>query len=161
MARQGYLILDSDLHMMEPDDLWACYLDEPYEGTPRVSSGCNSSNSPKILRTKPTPMSSSHPAHGKLPGAAASRNKHYGPSIRRKRGKHVRTRTCCELLLIGTVRLHSPNVKCAAFVRIVDKLTVGCPNHSLKMLVQTYFGFQLVGAAAVSAGQDPDLARRP
>ena len=23
MARDGYLILDSDLHMMEPDDLWA------------------------------------------------------------------------------------------------------------------------------------------
>jgi hypothetical protein len=36
MARQGYLILDSDLHMMEPDDLWARYLDEPYrENAPR------------------------------------------------------------------------------------------------------------------------------
>jgi hypothetical protein len=22
MAREGYLIVDSDLHMMEPDDLW-------------------------------------------------------------------------------------------------------------------------------------------
>ena len=33
MAREGYLILDSDLHMMEPDDLWARYLDEPYRGT--------------------------------------------------------------------------------------------------------------------------------
>ncbi len=30
MAREGYLIMDSDLHMMEPDDLWARYLDEPY-----------------------------------------------------------------------------------------------------------------------------------
>ena len=30
MAREGYLVLDSDLHMMEPDDLWARYLDEPY-----------------------------------------------------------------------------------------------------------------------------------
>jgi len=27
MARDGYLILDSDLHMMEPGDLWARYLD--------------------------------------------------------------------------------------------------------------------------------------
>ena len=27
MARDGYLILDSDLHMMEPDDLWARYLE--------------------------------------------------------------------------------------------------------------------------------------
>src|SRR5271156_6044019 len=33
MAREGYLILDSDLHMMEPDDLWARYLDEPYRAT--------------------------------------------------------------------------------------------------------------------------------
>src|ERR1700740_907247 len=30
MARRGCLIMDSDLHMMEPDDLWARYLDEPY-----------------------------------------------------------------------------------------------------------------------------------
>src|SRR5689334_18014347 len=34
MARDGYLILDSDLHMMEPDDLWANYLDEPYRANP-------------------------------------------------------------------------------------------------------------------------------
>src|SRR6266436_1301441 len=34
MAREGYLILDSDLHMMEPDDLWARYLDEPYKSNP-------------------------------------------------------------------------------------------------------------------------------
>jgi len=34
MAREGYLILDSDLHMMEPGDLWARYLDEPYRANP-------------------------------------------------------------------------------------------------------------------------------
>ena len=34
MARDGFLILDSDLHMMEPDDLWARYLDEPYRAEP-------------------------------------------------------------------------------------------------------------------------------
>ena len=34
MARNGYLIMDSDLHMMEPDDLWARYLDEPYRANP-------------------------------------------------------------------------------------------------------------------------------
>ena len=34
MARDGYLILDSDLHMMEPDDLWARYLGEPYRANP-------------------------------------------------------------------------------------------------------------------------------
>jgi predicted TIM-barrel fold metal-dependent hydrolase len=40
MAREGYLILDSDLHMMEPDDLWARYLDAPYRANPpRFFSG--------------------------------------------------------------------------------------------------------------------------
>ena len=34
MAREGYLILDSDLHMMVPDDLWARYLDGPHKANP-------------------------------------------------------------------------------------------------------------------------------
>jgi uncharacterized protein len=34
MARNGYLILDSDLHMMEPDDLWARYLEGPHRANP-------------------------------------------------------------------------------------------------------------------------------
>ena len=34
MARNNFLILDSDLHMMEPDDLWARWLDEPYRQNP-------------------------------------------------------------------------------------------------------------------------------
>lgn len=34
MAREGYLILDSDLHMMEPDDLWANYLEGPHRANP-------------------------------------------------------------------------------------------------------------------------------
>lgn len=34
MARDGYLIIDSDLHMNEPDDLWVRYLDEPYRANP-------------------------------------------------------------------------------------------------------------------------------
>lgn len=41
MARNGYLIMDSDLHMMEPDDLWLRYLDEPYRSAnpPRFFGG--------------------------------------------------------------------------------------------------------------------------
>ena len=27
MAREGYFILDSDLHLMEPHDLWERYLE--------------------------------------------------------------------------------------------------------------------------------------
>src|SRR5258708_34039951 len=34
MARDGYLIMDSDLHMMEPDDLWARYLEGPHRANP-------------------------------------------------------------------------------------------------------------------------------
>src|SRR2546429_9113464 len=40
MARDGYLILDSDLHMMEPDDLWARYLEGPHRASlPRFFGG--------------------------------------------------------------------------------------------------------------------------
>jgi uncharacterized protein len=41
MARNGYLVMDSDLHMMEPGDLWERYLDEPYRSTnaPKFFSG--------------------------------------------------------------------------------------------------------------------------
>jgi predicted TIM-barrel fold metal-dependent hydrolase len=41
MARDGYLIMDSDLHMMEPDDLWLLWLDEPYRSSnpPRFFGG--------------------------------------------------------------------------------------------------------------------------
>jgi predicted TIM-barrel fold metal-dependent hydrolase len=41
MARAGYLVMDSDLHMMEPDDLWVRYLDEPYRtaNPPRFFGG--------------------------------------------------------------------------------------------------------------------------
>src|SRR5262245_57139173 len=40
MARNGYLILDSDLHMMEPDDLWARYMEGPHRANlPRFFGG--------------------------------------------------------------------------------------------------------------------------
>ena len=34
MARDGYFILDSDLHMMEPGDLWERYLEGPHKANP-------------------------------------------------------------------------------------------------------------------------------
>lgn len=34
MARDGYLIIDSDLHMMEPGDLWERYLEGPHRANP-------------------------------------------------------------------------------------------------------------------------------
>jgi predicted TIM-barrel fold metal-dependent hydrolase len=39
MARNGFFILDSDLHMMEPDDLWARYLEGPHKANPPVFFG--------------------------------------------------------------------------------------------------------------------------
>src|SRR5687768_16700358 len=40
MAREGYLIIDSDMHFNEPDDLWARYLEEPHrENPPRFFGG--------------------------------------------------------------------------------------------------------------------------
>jgi uncharacterized protein len=34
MARNGFLVLDSDLHMMEPGDLWERWLDGPHRANP-------------------------------------------------------------------------------------------------------------------------------
>ena len=41
MAKQGYKILDSDMHIMEPPDLWERYIDKKYQGSaPRgITSG--------------------------------------------------------------------------------------------------------------------------
>ncbi len=34
MARDGYLIIDSDLHFNEPGDLWERYLEAPHNANP-------------------------------------------------------------------------------------------------------------------------------
>jgi predicted TIM-barrel fold metal-dependent hydrolase len=40
MAREGFLIMDSDLHLMEPEDLWDRYLEGPHRANrPRFSDG--------------------------------------------------------------------------------------------------------------------------
>ena len=58
MARDGYLIMDSDLHMMEPDDLWARYLDGPHRAKPaallRRAAGRSST---RARKTRATPTS--------------------------------------------------------------------------------------------------------
>jgi hypothetical protein len=59
MAREGYLIIDSDLHMNEPEDLWARYLDEPYRANPprffggqqsKLSESANDKGDADIIR---------------------------------------------------------------------------------------------------------------
>ena len=81
MAREGYLILDSDLHMMEPDDLWVRYLDEPYRTNPPrffgaqqqrlAENSVDKSNADTIEGMEVQGLAI--PAHGKSPTAAASR----------------------------------------------------------------------------------------
>ena len=53
MARDGYLIIDSDLHMMEPDDLWVRYLESPIDRPTRRGFSAGSSKSwPRVPRIR-------------------------------------------------------------------------------------------------------------
>jgi len=80
MARDGFLILDSDLHMMEPDDLWARYLEGPHRASlPRFFGGQQQklSDSPEDKGHADTIMGMevqglAIPAHGKATAATAS-----------------------------------------------------------------------------------------
>src|ERR1700756_3437230 len=80
MAREGYLIMDSDLHMMEPDDLWARYLDEPHRTNPPrfyggqqrqlAQNSDDKGNADTIMGMEVQGLAI--PAHGKSQGATAS-----------------------------------------------------------------------------------------
>jgi predicted TIM-barrel fold metal-dependent hydrolase len=80
MAREGYLIMDSDLHMMEPDDLWARYLDGPYRANPPrfyggqqrqlAQNSEDKGNADTIMGMEVQGLAI--PAHGKSQGATAS-----------------------------------------------------------------------------------------
>jgi len=50
MAKRGFRIMDSDLHTMEPDDLWEKYLDEPFRkaGPTFTRGGERAPNQPTI-----------------------------------------------------------------------------------------------------------------
>jgi predicted TIM-barrel fold metal-dependent hydrolase len=51
MSKNGFRVMDSDLHTMEPDGLWEGYLDEPFKKfAPTFTRGAdNASNQPVIL----------------------------------------------------------------------------------------------------------------
>jgi hypothetical protein len=57
MAREGYLILDSDLHLMEPEDLWSPSWISRTGRICHVSSMKGAGNQARALLTKPTPTS--------------------------------------------------------------------------------------------------------
>src|SRR4029077_19728914 len=81
MAREGYLILDSDLHMMEPDDLWARYLAAPYRANPPRFFGAQQQQLAESWADKGNAdtiegmvvQGLAIPAHRKASGAPASR----------------------------------------------------------------------------------------
>src|SRR5438477_7138155 len=92
MARNGYLILDSDLHMMEPDDLWARYLEGPHRSNlPRFFGGQqrqlsasteDKGNADSIMGMEVQGLAI--PAHGKATAATASSRE----LRRRSRARH-------------------------------------------------------------------------
>src|SRR5438477_2003550 len=92
MARDGYLILDSDLHMMEPDDLWARYLEGPHRANlPRFFGGQQRELSPSTEDKGNTDTimgmevaGLAIPAHGKAASATASSRE----LRRRSRARH-------------------------------------------------------------------------
>src|SRR5437773_4668928 len=95
MARDGFLILDSDLHMMESDDLWARYLEGPHRGNlPRFFAGQqrkleasseDKGNADSIMGMEVAGLAI--PAHGKAAAATVSR------SEERRVGKGCRLRS--------------------------------------------------------------------
>src|SRR5262249_40071736 len=92
MARDGYLILDSDLHMMEPDDLWARYLEGPHRANPprffsgqqrQLSAGTeDKGNADAIMGMEVQGLAI--PAHANAAGATASSRE----LRRRSRARH-------------------------------------------------------------------------
>src|SRR5438046_4314086 len=92
MARDGYLILDRDLHMMEPDDLWTRYLEGPHRASlPRFFGGQQQklSESSEDKGHADTSMGMevaglAIPAHGKAAAATASSRE----LRRRSRARH-------------------------------------------------------------------------
>ena len=92
MAREGYLVMDSDLHLMEPDDLWANYLGAPYSANPpRFFGGqqrelaadpADKGNTDAIMGMEVQGLAI--PAHGKEMGATTSSRE----LRRRSRARH-------------------------------------------------------------------------
>ncbi len=83
MARDGYLILDSDLHIMEPDDLWARYLEERYQASaPRffgaqeqkLAENTADKGSADVIEGMEV-QGLAIPAHGKMSSTAATGGK--------------------------------------------------------------------------------------
>src|SRR5262247_3020767 len=92
MARDGFLILDSDLHMMEPDDLWSSYLEGAHRANPPRffggqqrkldTSAADKGNADAIMGMEVQGLAI--PAHDNASGATASSRE----LRRRSRARH-------------------------------------------------------------------------
>jgi hypothetical protein len=72
MAREGYFILDSDLHLMEPYDLWERYLEGPHKANPPHFFAAHRPPEEEIKVVGMEVQGLAIPAHGRSPGAIAS-----------------------------------------------------------------------------------------
>src|SRR4029434_5852076 len=53
MAKNGFRVMDSDLHTMEPDGLWEKYLEEPFKKfAPRFLRGTAASPNQRVLNAR-------------------------------------------------------------------------------------------------------------
>jgi len=100
MAREGNLILDSDLHMMEPDDLWARYLVGPHKANPPrffggqqqplAASADDKANTDSIMGMEVQGLAI--PAHSMQTGATVSSSELRRRSRARRRGAQAGSR---------------------------------------------------------------------
>jgi predicted TIM-barrel fold metal-dependent hydrolase len=84
MAREGYFILDSDLHLMEPYDLWERYLDGPHKANPPHFFAAHRRPQEEIKVVGMEVRGLAIPAHGRSPDAIASSRE----LRRRSRARH-------------------------------------------------------------------------
>ena len=84
MARDGYFILDSDLHLMEPYDLWERYLEGPHKANPPHFFAAHRHPDEEIKVVGMEVQGLAIPAHGRSPGAIASSRE----LRRRSRARH-------------------------------------------------------------------------
>ena len=84
MAREGFFILDSDLHLMEPYDLWERYLAGPHKANPPHFFAAHRRPEEEIKVVGMEVQGLAIPAHGRSAGAIASSRE----LRRRSRARH-------------------------------------------------------------------------
>ncbi len=88
MAKQGYQVIDSDMHVMEPRDLWLTYLDDRFKAdAPKVAPQGQYGRVGWTSQGKALPAFSDHPLRGPLNQARYDQNH---PKVKRYEGAKAR-----------------------------------------------------------------------